>query len=51
VLPRLEEFKPQLLLISAGFDAHAADPLASLQLSTADFGWVTAELLKAAGGR
>ncbi|MBF0374763.1 MAG: histone deacetylase family protein, partial [Alphaproteobacteria bacterium] len=48
ILPRLREFKPDMILISAGFDAHAADPLAHLRLTTADYGWVTAELLKVA---
>jgi acetoin utilization deacetylase AcuC-like enzyme len=40
-LPALEQFAPQLLLISAGFDAHAADDMSHLRLSTADYGWVT----------
>lgn len=40
-LPFLQDFDPQLLLISAGFDAHRADPLANLNLNTADFAWVT----------
>jgi acetoin utilization deacetylase AcuC-like enzyme len=41
VLPALERFSPQFVLISAGFDAHAADPLASLRLHEDDFAWVT----------
>jgi acetoin utilization deacetylase AcuC-like enzyme len=44
VFPRVDAFAPQLLLISAGFDAHANDPLAGLNLTTADFGWVTGRL-------
>ncbi|MGB5276657.1 MAG: histone deacetylase family protein [Gammaproteobacteria bacterium] len=40
-LPRLEAFAPQLILISAGFDAHQADDMASLNLVDADFAWVT----------
>jgi len=40
-LPALEAFAPQMLFISAGFDAHAADPLAELKLSGEDYGWVT----------
>jgi len=40
-LPELEAFRPQLLFISAGFDAHAADELAELCLSSADYAWVT----------
>lgn len=39
-LPRLESFEPELLLVSAGFDAHAHDPLADLRLSTEDFRWI-----------
>ena len=44
VLPALEAFKPQLLLISAGFDAHAADPLANLNWTESDFVWATEKL-------
>jgi acetoin utilization deacetylase AcuC-like enzyme len=40
-LPALEAFAPQMLFISAGFDAHAADDLAELRLTTADYAWVT----------
>lgn len=40
-LPRLEQFRPQLLLISAGFDAHIEDDMADLCLRESDFGWVT----------
>ena len=46
-LPALSAFKPELLLISAGFDAHRADPLAQLRLDTHDFGW---DHRSAAGG-
>ena len=42
--PRLRAFKPELIIISAGFDAHGDDPLASLNWSTTDFAWLTAEL-------
>lgn len=45
ILPRLEAFKPELIMISAGFDAHARDPLAYLRLKNEDFGWLTAELV------
>ena len=41
VLPALDRFQPELLLISAGFDAHHADPLANLELEIADFAWAT----------
>ena len=44
VLPRVDAFSPQLLIISAGFDAHAADPLAGMELQTEDFAWVTGRL-------
>ncbi len=44
LLPAVDAFKPQLLMISAGFDAHRRDPLAQLQLEAADFAWVTNEL-------
>ena len=48
VLPRLHEFRPQLLMISAGFDAHRLDPLASLNLDADDYAWVTRELVAVA---
>ena len=50
-LPALREFGADLLIISAGFDAHAADPLAQLELGTEDFAWITDELLSVANGR
>jgi acetoin utilization deacetylase AcuC-like enzyme len=50
ILPALEEFAPQLLLISAGFDAHHLDPLGGLGLETADFAWLTHQLLDIAQG-
>jgi acetoin utilization deacetylase AcuC-like enzyme len=45
ILPRLREFKPEILIISAGFDAHTRDPLANLNLLEADFTWVTKKLM------
>ena len=45
ILPRLREFKPEFLVISAGFDAHTRDPLANLNLVEADFAWVTKKLM------
>jgi acetoin utilization deacetylase AcuC-like enzyme len=48
VLPRLEAFAPELLVISAGFDAHRADPLAQLVWEVEDFVWVTRALCAAA---
>lgn len=44
VFPRLRAFKPELIIISAGFDAHQDDPLAELQWTTEDFRWLTREL-------
>ena len=55
ILPELDRFAPGLLIVSAGFDAHKADPLAQLRLETADYAWITQELLRIAaahcGGR
>jgi acetoin utilization deacetylase AcuC-like enzyme len=48
VLPALRRFQPELILVSAGFDGHARDPLANLTLQTADFAWVTREVMAAA---
>lgn len=44
LLPAIEAFAPDLVVISAGFDAHARDPLAQLRLTEADFGWLSTEL-------
>ncbi len=55
LLPALEAFRPGLIVISAGFDAHARDPLAQLRVREADFGWLTTEICRIAdrlcGGR
>jgi len=55
ILPRLRAFKPDILIISAGFDAHTRDPLANLNLVEADYAWVTQKLMEVAdecaGGR
>jgi len=48
ILPAVETFRPDLLIVSAGFDAHAADPLAQLELQTEDFGWLATALLACA---
>jgi acetoin utilization deacetylase AcuC-like enzyme len=45
ILPALDAFAPELLLISAGFDAHRADPLADIRLDERDFAWITTELV------
>jgi acetoin utilization deacetylase AcuC-like enzyme len=48
ILPQLVKFAPELIIISAGFDAHFRDPLASLNLRAEDFGWVTKKLMDVA---
>lgn len=45
LLPALRAFAPELILVSAGFDAHRLDPLAQLALDDDDFGWVTREVM------
>ena len=47
LLPALKAFAPELLIISAGFDAHELDPLGGLKLTDEDFAWITRELLAA----
>jgi len=55
LLPRLNAFRPQLVLVSAGFDAHRSDPLADIRLGHEDYAWITGRLLalaeRHAGGR
>jgi acetoin utilization deacetylase AcuC-like enzyme len=55
ILPQLTKFAPELIVISAGFDAHRRDPLANINLDAEDFGWVTRKLMdvaaSSAGGR
>ena len=55
VLPRIEAFNPDLVIISAGFDAHRRDPLGNLNLVEADYAWATRKLMdiadQKAGGR
>lgn len=55
ILPALSTFSPDLIIISAGFDAHERDPLGSLQLTEEDFSWITLKLMEVAdqfcGGR
>jgi acetoin utilization deacetylase AcuC-like enzyme len=48
ILPAVDAFAPELLIVSAGFDAHKMDPLAQLRLETSDFAWVTRNLLEVA---
>jgi acetoin utilization deacetylase AcuC-like enzyme len=47
-LPALEEFRPQMLFISAGFDAHREDLLGGMALEEADYVWITRELMAVA---
>lgn len=49
VFPALEDFKPELIFISAGFDAHADDPLGGLNLGAQDYAWVTQRIGDIAG--
>src|SRR5712672_3677022 len=49
ILPALDAFRPEIVLISAGFDAHRSDPLAQLALDEGDYVWVTEQLLEIAG--
>jgi acetoin utilization deacetylase AcuC-like enzyme len=48
LLPRLEDFQPDLIIISAGFDAHWRDPLANLNLVETDYAWATQKLMEIA---
>ncbi len=48
ILPALDAFRPELVLISAGFDAHRSDPLAQLMLEESDYIWVTGQLVEIA---
>ena len=48
ILPGIDRMRPQLILISAGFDAHRADPLATMQLDETDFDWATRQLVSLA---
>ncbi|MBY5881865.1 histone deacetylase family protein [Rhizobium ruizarguesonis] len=48
VLPALDDFRPDLIIISAGFDAHHRDPLAQINLTGEDFDWATGRVLELA---
>ncbi len=48
ILPRLADFRPELIVISAGFDAHVRDPLANINLEEADFVWATQKIMEIA---
>jgi acetoin utilization deacetylase AcuC-like enzyme len=49
IVPAIDDFRPDLIVISAGFDAHHRDPLAELNLTEADFDWATGKLMERAG--
>ncbi|MCW1429667.1 histone deacetylase family protein [Novosphingobium sp. JCM 18896] len=49
LLPALDQFAPELVIVSAGFDAHRRDPLAQMMLEAEDYGWITRELVALAG--
>ena len=51
IFPALEAFQPEFLIISAGFDAHARDPLASINLEAEDFAWITRKLPEISGNK
>jgi len=51
ILPRLEAFGPDIIIISAGFDAHTRDPLASLNFEEEDFAWATKRIMEIADKR
>ena len=55
ILPKIDDFSPDIILVSAGFDAHLADPLAQVCLSTQMYEWMTLRLMEKAdqhaGGR
>ena len=48
ILPKIDEFAPEFIIVSAGFDAHAGDPLANIRLSTEFFGWMSSRVMEAA---
>jgi acetoin utilization deacetylase AcuC-like enzyme len=49
VMPALHNFRPDLVIISAGFDAHHRDPLAQINLVGDDFDWITGQIMEVAG--
>ena len=49
MLPSIDAFAPDLIIISAGFDAHHRDPLAEINLTEDDFDWATGQLMERAG--
>jgi acetoin utilization deacetylase AcuC-like enzyme len=51
VLPRIEDFRPDMIIISAGFDAHTRDPMSQINLVESDFAWATSRLMDIADRR
>ena len=51
ILPRIAAFRPDLVIVSAGFDAHRRDPLGQVELDEADFAWATRRVMDLTGGR
>jgi acetoin utilization deacetylase AcuC-like enzyme len=51
ILPRVEAFSPDLIIVSAGFDAHHRDPLGNINLREEDFAWVTRKIMAIAQRR
>ncbi len=51
ILLRIAAFRPELVIVSAGFDAHRRDPLGQVELDEADFGWATKRVMDLTGGR
>ena len=49
LLPAADAFAPEFVILSAGFDAHAADPLAQVRVSTECFGWMSERIMEVAG--
>jgi acetoin utilization deacetylase AcuC-like enzyme len=50
ILPIVEQYKPDLTMVSAGYDAHVRDPLGGMCLSSSDYAWMTQALVKSLGG-
>ena len=49
-IPAIERFEPEMIFVSAGFDAHVADDMSYISLTDADFRWVTEQIVEAASG-
>ncbi len=48
LFPAIDEFEPELILVSAGFDAHIRDPLGNIEAEASDFGWITDRIVELA---